>query len=132
MPRMQNYRDLDVWRLAMALVETTYRLARSFPDAERYGLTSQVQRCSVSIPSNIAEGQARGTARFGLYFIRIAIGSAAELDTQIELARRLHYLTPAATHDFDEQLSRVRQMLQGMRREHEARLLASTPSPIEP
>lgn len=124
MSGMKNYRDLDAWKLSMTLVETTYRLTRSFPDSERYGLTAQMQRCSVSIPSNIAEGQARGLVRVGLHFVRVAIGSSAELSTQVEVARRLKYVTSAATDDLDSQLERVQQMLYGMQREH-LRLLAS-------
>jgi len=122
MSGLKNYRDLDAWQLAMTLVETTYRLSRFLPDSERYGLISQMQRSAVSIPSNIAEGQGRGTARFGLYFIRVALGSSAELDTQVEVARRLRYVSAAMTRDLDNQLYRVRQMLYGMRREHMQRL----------
>jgi four helix bundle protein len=92
---------------------------------ERYGLTSQMRRCSVSIPSNIAEGQGRGTARFGLHLIRVALGSTAELGTQVEVARRLKFTTPEAARELDSQLERVRQMLYGMRREHERRLLTA-------
>jgi four helix bundle protein len=119
---MKSYKELDVWKLAMTLVESTYRVSRRLPDTERYGLIAQMQRCSVSIPSNIAEGQARGTVRFGLHFLRIAIGSTAELATQLELARRLVYLTAEQTHEVEAELERVQQMLYGMRREHLRRL----------
>ena len=122
MTGMKNYKELDAWQLAMTLTETTYKVTRLFPKDERYGLTSQMRRCAVSIPSNIAEGQARGTARFGLHFIRVAIGSAAELETQTEVARRLQFVSADATRELDAQLERVRQMLYGMRREHQARL----------
>ena len=122
MNRTSTYRDLDAWRGAMTLSERIYQLTQAFPDAERYGLISQMRRCSVSIPSNIAEGQARGTVLFGLHFLRIAIGSAAELDTQLELARRLRFVTVEATREVDAQLERVRQMLYGMRREHQRRI----------
>lgn len=118
MSGMRNYRDLDAWQLAMTLVETTYALTRSLPPSERFNLISQMQKSATSIPSNIAEGQGRGTAKFGLFFIRVAIGSSAELDTQVELARRLKYVTADATRELDEQLDRVRQMLYGMQREH--------------
>ena len=125
MNRTKSYKDLDVWQLAMTLVETTYQVSQLFPDTERYGLISQMRRCSVSIPSNIAEGQARGTVKFGLHFVRIAIGSTAELDTQVELARRLRFVSAEATREFDMCLDRVRQMLYGMRREHQNRLIAA-------
>ena len=119
---LRNYKDLDAWQVAMTLVETTYKLTRLLPDSERYGLISQMQRSAVSIPSNIAEGQGRGTVRFGLHFIRIALGSSAELGTQAEVARRLRYVTAEMTTDFDSQLDRVRQLLHGMRREHLRRI----------
>jgi four helix bundle protein len=120
----KTYRDLDTWQLAMSLVETTYAVTNSLPDSERFNLIAQMKKSATSIPSNIAEGQARGTARFGLWFLRVAIGSAAELDTQVELARRLKYVTSEATRELDSQLERVRQMLYGMRREHERRIAA--------
>jgi four helix bundle protein len=122
MSGLKNYRDLHAWQLAMTLVETTYQLARRLPDTERYGLVSQMQRSAVSIPSNIAEGQGRGTVKFGLWFLRVAIGSAAELDTQVELARRLRFVNAEETRGLDEQLERVRQMLYGMQREHLGRI----------
>jgi four helix bundle protein len=84
-----------------------------------------MQKSATSIPSNIAEGQGRGTVRFGLWFLRVATGSAAELDTQVELSRRLRYVTVDATRELDSQLERVRQMLYGLRREHERRLVAA-------
>jgi four helix bundle protein len=121
----KTYRDLDAWKLAMTLVETTYALTRLLPDSERYNLISQMQKSATSIPSNIAEGQGRGTVRFGLWFLRVATGSAAELDTQVELARRLKYVTLETTRELDSQLERVRQMLYGLRREHERRLAAA-------
>lgn len=123
MSDVKTYRNLDAWRGAMNLSECVYKITQVFPDTERYGLISQMRRCSVSIPSNIAEGQARGTVAFGLQFIRVAIGSAAELSTQLELSRRLHFVSSDATRDIDQQLERVRQMLYGMRREHQRRLV---------
>jgi four helix bundle protein len=122
MSDIKTYRDLDAWQGAMELSESIYKLTQVFPDTERYGLVSQLRRSSVSIPSNIAEGQARGTVAFGLNFLRIAIGSAAEVDTQLELTRRLGFIAPEATRDIDRQLERVRQMLYGMRRDHQRRL----------
>ena len=122
MSRMRNYKELDAWRQAMTLVETTYRLTTLLPNSERFGLVTQMQRSAISIPSNIAEGQARGTTRFGLWYIRVALGSIAELDTQVELARRLKFVNEDATSQLRTQLDRVRQMLYGMKREHERRL----------
>ena len=125
MSKTLTYRDLDAWKVAMELVEAVYRLIPLLPDTEKYGLASQMRRSSVSIPSNIAEGQARGTAKFGLYFIRIAIGSVAEVDTQLELVRRLKFVTVEGTRELDNYVPRVRQLLYGMRREHERRLVGA-------
>jgi len=125
MSDIKTYRDLDAWQGAMDLSESIYKLTQVFPETERYGLISQMRRSSGSIPSNIAEGQARGTVGFGLHFLRVAIGSAAEVDTQLELARRLRFVTSDATREIDRQLERVRQMLNGMRREHQRRLASS-------
>jgi four helix bundle protein len=102
---MKNCRELDAWQLAMTLVETTYALARRLPQSERFNLIFQMQKSATSIPSNIAEGQARGTAGFGVWFLRVAIGSAAELSTQVELTRRLNYVTADDTRELDSQLS---------------------------
>jgi four helix bundle protein len=90
----RNYRDLIVWQKGMDLVVEIYQLTKDFPKEELYALRSQLQRAAVSIPSNIAEGQARGALPSEFTrFLRIALGSLAELDTQLELAIRLSYLT---------------------------------------
>ncbi len=90
----QNYKDLLIWQKGLDLVVQVYLLADKFPNAETYGLKGQMQRAAVSVPSNIAEGQARGStnAEFSR-FIRIALGSLAEVDTQLELSIRLGYIT---------------------------------------
>ena len=87
---MAGYRDLKVWRLAMELAEDAYKICAEFPKHEVYGLTSQLQRAAVSIPSNIAEGQARNSNKEFNHFLGIARGSLAELETQIMLAQRLN------------------------------------------
>lgn len=84
-----NYRDLKVWQKAMELTIDTYALAKLFPDSERFGLTSQVQRAAVSVPANIAEGHAIGLPKPFLRHLRIALGSLAELETHFQLAARL-------------------------------------------
>ncbi len=94
---MAGYRELKVWRLAMELAEDVYKLCAKFPKHEIYGLTSQLQRAVVSIPSNIAEGQARSSSKEFCHFLGIARGSLAELETQIMLAQRLGYLTAEKT-----------------------------------
>jgi four helix bundle protein len=123
MSKVVSYRDLDAWKVGMTVVEQTYAVSKLLPVEERYGLCSQMRRSSVSIPSNIAEGQSRGTARNCLHFVRIALGSSAELDTQLELARRLRFVSQEAARDLQSSVDRVRQLLYGMRREQLRRLL---------
>src|SRR6266478_8268645 len=93
MVRGKGFRDLRVWQCGMELVEEVYRLTRGFPKEELYGLTNQLRRAAVSIPSNIAEGQTRSHLKEFLQFLSMAQGSLAEVQTQIELAGRLRYLS---------------------------------------
>jgi four helix bundle protein len=86
-----SYRDLDVWKQGIKLTLNTYKLTTGFPDSERFGLTSQLRRCSVSIPSNIAEGHARLSTREYIRHISIALGSLAELETQLQIAAELEF-----------------------------------------
>ena len=90
--RIKSFRDLRVWQLAMDLVELVYQLTRNFPKHEIYGLTSQIQRAAVSVPSNIAEGHTREHTKEYLHHLSMAQASLAELETQLEIARRLTYL----------------------------------------
>lgn len=89
--KVQSYQQLIVWQKAMDLVELVYAATRMFPREEIYALTSQLRRAAVSIPSNIAEGQARRSTAEFLHFLSIAQGSRAEVETQILLAQRLGY-----------------------------------------
>ncbi|ALN84173.1 hypothetical protein LC55x_0876 [Lysobacter capsici] len=91
--KQRPHERLEVWRDAMALVESIYRVTASFPDTERLGLSMQLRRAAVSVPSNIAEGAARRSRPEYLRFLAMARGSLAELSTQYEIARRLGYLT---------------------------------------
>lgn len=86
---ISSYKDLIVWQRAIELVVEIYKLTEDFPREEIYGLTAQMRRSAVSIPSNIAEGRFRGTKKDYSQFLRIAYGSGAELETQIEISRRL-------------------------------------------
>jgi four helix bundle protein len=85
---LKSYQELIVWQKAMSLVEEIYKIG--FPKEEMYGLSSQVRRAAISIPSNIAEGQQRKSRKEFTQFLRIAFGSSAELDTQIILAKKLY------------------------------------------
>ena len=88
-----DHKDLDVWKKSMDLVVLIYDLTSKFPSDERFGLTSQMRRAAVSIPSNIAEGAARKSNKEFLQFLSIALGSLSELETQYILSKRLHFIT---------------------------------------
>jgi len=89
---MTTYRDLIAWQKSMELVEVVYTLSKEFPKEELYGLTSQIRRAAVSVPSNIAEGHGRGTPAEFAHFLSIAYGSLRELETQLIIAQRLKYI----------------------------------------
>lgn len=86
---VRSFRDLHVWQQSMSLVVVTYRLCRTLPSSEKFGLISQMQRAAVSIPANIAEGHSRRTRSEYAHFVSISSGSLAELDTEVELCERL-------------------------------------------
>ena len=89
MTPIRSYRDLDAWKLSMKLAEGCYRFTETFPKSELFGLAAHIRRSAVSIPSNVAEGHSRRSRVAFANFVGIAMGSLAELETQIELARRL-------------------------------------------
>lgn len=85
---MSTHKDLDVWKLGIDLVENIYKITSELPDDERYGLSSQMKRSAVSIPSNIAEGAARNSIKDYIRFLYISLGSLSELETQLIIAER--------------------------------------------
>ena len=89
---IRSHKDLKVWQESMDLVTEIYRLSDCFPENEKYGLISQIRRCAISIPSNIAEGFARKGNRELLQFLYVSLGSLAELETQYEIAQNLNYI----------------------------------------
>lgn len=111
--KVRNYQELIVWQKAMDLVEQIYAVPKSFPREEVYGLTSQIRRAAVSIPSNIAEGQGRRTTDF-IRHLSISYGSLRELETQILIAARLHYLTRAGCQDILRMAGEVGRLLNGL------------------
>ena len=117
---IRSFRDLDVWRMSMDLVVAIYGLAQALPQSERFELSAQLRRSAISIPSNVAEGHARRGKAFRNHVV-IALGSQAELDTQIELAVRLGYLRPPDTLPCVDALGRIGQMLHGLERSLEAK-----------
>lgn len=115
-PRPASYRDLLVWQKGMALAREIYHITRAFPSDERFGLVSQMRRAAVSIPSNIAEGQARRTTNEFIQFISQAEGSGAELDTQLTLSTDLGYCVIDQAAFVAEMISELKKMLNALRR----------------
>lgn len=87
-----DYKKLDVWKLSVELVVLIYKITEKFPEKEKYGLVSQMRRCSVSVPSNIAEGKGRGSDKSLINFLRISLGSLYELETQLFIGARLSFI----------------------------------------
>jgi four helix bundle protein len=111
---MGDYRELTVWQRAIDLVEAVYRTSACFPREEVYGLTSQVRRAAVSVPSNIAEGHGRNTTKDFLSFLSIARGSLKELETQVTIAQRLNYITPANEDELLQLSNQVGRLITGL------------------
>ena len=108
---VQNYRELIVWQKAMDVVELVYQATKIFPKEELYGLTNQVRRAAASIPSNIAEGQARQSTAEFRNFLSIAQGSRAEVETQIMIAQRLGYLPQQQTDQILNLSEEIKRMI---------------------
>ena len=112
----QNYKDLVVWQKGISLAKAIYQLTAKFPGEEKFGLVSQMGRAAVSIPSNIAEGQARHTTGEFIQFISHAEGSTAELETQLILSIELGFADADRTKPAFILLDDIRRMLNGLRR----------------
>lgn len=114
--KANSYKDLLVWQKGMKLVKEIYRITRTFPADERFGLVSQMRRAAVSVPSNAAEGQARRNTTKFIQFILQAEGSVAELDTQLILAVELGYCPVGEAAPAMELISELKKMLNSLRR----------------
>jgi four helix bundle protein len=113
---VQSYRDLIAWQRAMDLVIAVYQATRDFPKEEVYGLTNQVRRAAVSVPSNIAEGQGRGLGGEFSYHLRVAMGSLQEMQTQLMIGLRLGYLTSAAFETMDAATEELGRIIRGLQK----------------
>jgi four helix bundle protein len=111
-----SYRDLDVWRLAMDLVERCYELSAAFPRSEEFGLRAQLRRSAVSIPSNVAEGHGRSATGDYCRHVFIAHGSLMELETQVQIAGRLGYLDAKALAELQVRTEELGRMLNALGR----------------
>jgi four helix bundle protein len=118
---IESYKDLDVWQVAMTLAQESYLLTARFPKDETYGMAAQIRRAAVSIPANIAEGYGRDQTGSFVQFLRIAQGSARELETHLILAERIQLVGQQAVAPLQELCERVSKMLRSLIRSLEAR-----------
>jgi len=112
--KLKNYKDLKVWQRSYQLCLEIYKITKGFPDEEKYGLTSQLRRAAVSVPSNIAEGYGRKTTPEYIQFLYIAYGSICEIGTQILLAGDLGYIESVKLEMLNEGVREVERMLKGL------------------
>ena len=108
---MKTFKELIVWQKAVEFCTATYKVTENFPKSEIYGLTGQIRRSAVSVPSNIAEGQRRGHKSEFVQFLRISYGSAAELETQLLIAFNIGYLSERDFNSLNNSLEEILRML---------------------
>jgi four helix bundle protein len=125
--RIQSHRDLKVWQLGMEIAERVYALTARFPGEERFGLTSQLRRAAISVPANIAEGNARSSTKEYLRHLSVAIGSLAEMETFIDLSLRFNYGESSNISSLIDAIRDERRMLRGLPRALRAKLSNSDP-----
>lgn len=125
MPQIKNFRELIVWKKSFDFALNIYHATEKFPAHERFGLTSQIRRASLSIPSNIAEGYCRNTRKDYVHFLDIAQGSSAEVETQVLFAKELQYLSTEKTKELLDKLLEIQKILQTIRK----KLRNSNPAP---
>lgn len=119
--KLSHYKELLVWQKAFGVVKEVYKVTSGFPADEKFGLVSQMRRAAISVPSNIAEGQARHTTQEFVHFVSHAEGSAAELETQLLLSQELGYCPGGDVQLLLDTLMEVRKMLGSLRRKLVAR-----------
>jgi four helix bundle protein len=111
---MKPHKNLDAWKKSFLFVKEIYIVTKNFPPDERFGMTSQMRRASLSIPLNIAEGAARKTKKQFIFFLRVALGSMSELDTTIMLAKELEYITEAKEKELIDKLDLIGKLIYGL------------------
>jgi four helix bundle protein len=119
---IKSYRDLDAWKKAMDLVVECYQNTKKFPKSEIFGLSSQLERAAVSVAANIAEGRSRGHTKEFLQHLSIAYGSLAELETHLQIAERLHYITTDELSELLNKTTLIGKLINGLRKSLESRL----------
>lgn len=115
------YKDMEVWKEAMHLVTDIYKITDNFPKSELFGIISQMRRCVISIPSNIAEGVVKHSDKETLRFLDMSIGSLAELDTQVLIAQNLGFILDI--EDIISQISKVQALLKGLIKYYQKQLM---------
>jgi four helix bundle protein len=113
--KSNSYQDLEVWREAIQLAKMIYKITEGFPAREIYGLSSQLRRSAVSVASNIAEGQARNSKKEFMYFLNISIGSLAELETQLIIAKEIDLTTEQTLQPALDQTKKITRMIYGLK-----------------
>lgn len=126
---VRSYRDLQVWKKGMELVEAVYVVTQRFPGSELYGLTTQMRRAAISVPSNIAEGHSRSSTKEFLRYLSIALGSLAELETQLMLGRNLGYVSAEQLDPLLKQSEELGKMIRGLQKSLNRRLSPLAPNP---
>ncbi|MFZ1290158.1 MAG: four helix bundle protein [Melioribacteraceae bacterium] len=111
---MNTHKDLDVWKKSIEFVTELYIVTKTFPEEEKYGLTNQLRRASISIPSNISEGAARKGKLEFKQFLYISLSNAAELETQLIIAKNLNFITNDSYTDLINKLNTISKMIQGL------------------
>lgn len=114
--KKHNFKNLQVWQKARALNIEVYRITKSFPEEEKFGLVSQLRRASISIMSNLAEGSRRKTSKDFSHFISMSYGSALEIESQLIIASDLNYLEPTDFQQLEELINEIQRMLNGLNR----------------
>lgn len=113
---IKNYRELTVWQDGVRLTQEIYQVTSEFPAHEQFGLTNQLRRAAVSIPSNIAEGQVQASSAVFARHLQVAIGSLAEIDTQLVIANTLGYLNDERTHDLRQKTTSLLKRMRSLHR----------------
>jgi len=112
--KVRSYKELNIWKKGIEIVDRIYEITEKFPQKELYTLASQMQRSAISIPSNIAEGFARGHTAEYRHFLRIALGSCAELDTQLIIVNRRNYAAQTEVLNIQEELDHESRMIMNL------------------
>ncbi len=110
--RRHNYKNLKIWKLGIEIVDDVFEIVNKFPKEEKFGLASQISRCSISIPSNIAEGSSRTDKSFS-HFIDVSLGSSFELETQLIIAYKRNYISKELLNKVEEKIAEFQKMAMG-------------------